>query len=347
MSRFSDSSQDIFDFHRGIEKYVHEKKAKFLRNNIGIGNAYLTPANLTAALDSDKEKILYFWFGDCLVGDMKFWQDISDICQYKNKKIYVITDSLGESLELPGIKFYLEPELQGVFLVNDYRPLVPNRQKKLFSCFVQRIESVRQSWLYFFNHYNLLDNCYISFLYKQCRDYSELSGPDLYHWIHQHFKLDQLEHFQKAYIDLTDKIPYVNIDDFVHIEPYIENSKYGLSLDTYATSDNYIFKHATAQTMRLLQYPCLPLFFLQHGTIQCIKKLGLSIPDYLENIDSLETWQSRQRAILDVLINDPIELNQTECADRAYHNRNMFRSWQNTLSNTDYLENLFERIRND
>lgn len=344
MTRFNDGTTDLFDFHRGILDYVHDQIQFYLKNHSNIVNVEQINNIDNVVQKSNKEKIVHFQFIDCIPGDLAYWQHINELCVQYGKKLYLISNSFVSDFDFPNITHYTAPVWHGVFLVNDHRPLLVNQQTKLFSCFIQRVESIRQSWLYFLHHYNLLDRGYVSFLFKQLPDYSNLSGVELYHWIHQNFNLGELTHFEQAYQQLKNTIPYVNVDDVKDIQIYLENSKYGLCLDTYATCDHWIFKHATTQAMRILQFSCEPLLFLQQGTVKYIKNLGLIVPDYHDDIDNLTSWQQRQQAILSKLIADPIVKSDL---DRVQHNRNLFRHWQNTLLQSDHIESVIDSIAKD
>jgi hypothetical protein len=347
MTRFGDNTTDLFQYHLGILDHVHDRIQFYLKNHsniVYVNNIDQIGKIANVVQTSNEEKIVCSQFVDCIPGDLAHWQHISELCVQHSKKLYLISNSFVSDFDFPNITHYTDPVWHGVFLVNDHRPLLANQQTKLFSCFIQRVESIRQSWLYFLHHHDLLDRGYVSFLFKQLPDYSNLSGVELYHWIHQNFNLGDLAHFEQAYQQLKNTIPYVNVDDVKDIQIYLENSKYGLCLDTYATCDHWIFKHATTQAMRILQFSCEPLLFLQQGTIKHIKQLGLIVPDYHDDIDNLSSWQQRQQAILSKLIADSTVESDL---DRVRHNRNLFRHWQNTLLQSDHIESVIDFISKD
>jgi hypothetical protein len=209
------------------------------------------------------------------------------------------------------------------------------------------MDVVRQTWLYLLHHRGVLSRGQVSFLYRQCADSGDLTGKDLYHWIHQHSGLDSDPTFQRCYRELCDQIPYVSVRDVVRIEQTIEQSKYGLSIDTFATLDHNLFRHATAQSMRLLQFPCLPLLFLQAGTVRALRGLGLDIPQYHDSIDDLPDWQDRQQRILDILCHDTEDFDQAQAQRRALHNRELFAAWQRTLRHGQYLDKVLQSVCDD
>ena len=346
MARFNDNKIDLFDRYRGLELHIHNRKILALRRHRNICHIYGHDA-LQKALQGKKEKILWVWFGDCIPGDLDAWQTISDQCQRQGRRLYMVSDSLGTDPNLPGIKFYLDPVWQGIYHVHDYRPLRENPRQQRFSCFVQRIDAVRQTWLYELHARGLLDHGWVSFLYKQLASDGNQSGLELYHRIHESLKNKNNRLYDRCYQELQHHIPFVNIEHVEEIEPYIETAKYGVSIDTYATNDLSLFRHATAQSMRLLQYPCLPLLFVQQYTVREIRKLGLVVPDYHNVIDDAPTWQARQDAILDILVQNSVDEDAEQCLQWASHNRALFRGWRTTLEETDYIDQVFADICQD
>lgn len=344
VTRFNDHSIDLFDRYRGLEFHIHDRKILALRRHRNICHIYGHDA-LQKALQGKKEKILWVWFGDCIPGDLDTWQAISDQCQRQGRRLYMVSDSLGTDPGLPGIKFYLDAVWQGIYHVHDDRVLRNNPRERRFSCFVQRIDVVRQTWLYELHARGLLTQGWVSFLYKQLASDGGQSHLNLYHRLHESLKDNPL--YDQCYRELQPQIPFVNIENVAEIEPYIETAKYGVSIDTYATKDRSLFRHATAQSMRLLQYPCLPLLFVQQNTVQEMRNLGLVVPDYHSVIDAMPVWQDRQDAILDILCQDSVDADNEQCLEWASHNRALFRGWRTTLEQTDYIDQLFASICED
>jgi hypothetical protein len=72
---------------------------------------------------------------------------------------------------------------------------------------------------------NLLDQGYVSLLMKQLISYSNLTGIDLFDYIHSHYRLDALPHFEQAYQNTRSQIPFRNFEEINNLLPYILDVK--------------------------------------------------------------------------------------------------------------------------
>lgn len=285
----------------------------------------------------------------CLVDLMlnfEYWKPFSDDCISQGKQIFVITDSFITNLPaLPGIHFFPYYQLLGAdSSYNEYK-LIDSPKKKLYSCFIQRVESVRQTWLYMLHDRKLLDEGYVCFLMKQLSDYSDLNEIELFDRIHQQYGLDKLPHFHESYLALRNQIPYSNFPKGSDINQLAMDSKYFLSLETYAIEDDWGTSIVYEKTLSALQFPCMPLLFCQRGTIKLLGSTGIEVPKYLLDIDDLP-WQERQQKLLNILTDDQIEYNWNEVKSRAEHNRRLISLWQQTYQHPDFFNQAFEKIIN-
>lgn len=275
-----------------------------------------------------------------------YWKPFSDDCISQGKQIFVITDNFITDLPaLPGIHFFPYYQLLGTNLSYNKYKLINSPKKKLYSCFVQRVESVRQTWLYMLHNRKLLDEGYVCFLMKQLSDYCDLTEIELFDWIHRQYGLDKLPHFHESYLELRNQIPYSNFPKGSDINQLAMDSKYLLSLETYATEDNCGISIVYEKTLSALQYPCFPLLFCQQGTINLLNSIGLEIPSYLLDIDMLP-WQQRQQQLLSILSEDQQDYNWNEAKARAEHNRQLISLWHQTYQHPDFFNQAFEKIIN-
>lgn len=258
------------------------------------------------------------------------------------KKLVLFTDNIvGKSYFFENIKIFSIPQILGITANYDTIDISTFSKTKLFNCFIQRTDSVRQSWFYFLQQKNLLNRGYVSFLLKQLTDYSELTGKDLFIWIHENYELGNLPHFQNAYQNLIDKVPYRNFVEQENLIPLILDSKYSLNLETYANTDQDCWCF-TEKSLRSLQLPTVDLMFLQTNGCAILKELGFEFLDHSE-FDSLP-WQQRQQRILNILENDLIDYNKDLLAEQAQHNQDLLLRWKKQVMSDNFFDKYFENI---
>ena len=254
---------------------------------------------------STKEKIVHMWLFDS-IAKYNHWQELDQACKQVGKTLLVITDNIIKFNNLKFVKFFSYPELLGVTATHNDITINNTTPKKLYNCFIQRADVVRQSWFYFLHHYALLDKGYVSFLLKQLINYSELTGKELFEFIHHSGLLYQLPNFDLAYHDLKNQVPYRNFDEIFNLVPLILDSKYSLILETYAIEDDTDAWCFTEKLLRTLQFPTFNLPFIQKGGIEILELLGFKFNLDLNSIDQL-SWQERQQKLLQILINDTVD----------------------------------------
>jgi len=298
----------------------------------GIG--FLKRSDNQISASTNKEKYLLQISTRDLVLDADYYKNFNQQLQKVEKQLLVCTDNIVEYESFSNIKFLCHKALIGIkhLHVNTdcYKLLTDHSPTKLFNCFIHRTDSVRQSWLYFLHHYDLLDQGYVSYLLFQLKDYSKLTGVDLYDYVHHNFQLDELEHFCRAYQALRDKVPYQNFKENSILSDKILDSKYSLVLDTYAICDDYNSWFFSEKVARALMLPTCPLLFLQKGTLTKLSNLGLVIAKSNLDIDQLH-WQVRQKNLLEILSNDTQEYNFTELKNTALYNHNLLKTFYQTV----------------
>jgi hypothetical protein len=277
-----------------------------------------------------------------ILDDYTLYQTLDEKCKQQNKKVYIVTRNIVDNWNLDNIKIVFVEEIFGLDYVFDIK--YPQQPTKLYNCFIQRVDSVRQSWFYFLQHYKLLDKGYVSFLLYQLVNYSELEGIELYDFIHKKYKLGELKHFEHAYIQMRNKVPYKNFEENYNLAEYINESKYTVTLDTWATSDSHVAANYSEKVHRALQCPTNNLFFVQQNSLAKLHRLGFDIPEYMLEIDK-HPWQKRQQMILDILVNDTIDYDAEILYNRAMHNRNKFKHYSDLVDNGDFYSRIFDTVR--
>jgi hypothetical protein len=301
-------------------------RVKCLKSNIG----FLKKTSKILDISTNKEKYLLQVFTKDLVMPLTYYENLNQQLLKNNKQLLICTDNFVEYKNLSNIKFLCHRSLIGIKHFNIdpayYNLLSDNRPGKLFNCFIHRAESVRQSWLYFLYHHNLIDRGYVSYLLYALAEYSNLSGVDLYDYIHNNYQLDRLPHFQEAYQHMRSKVPYQNFKENFKLADKIIDSKYSLVLDTNAADDDQNAWFFSEKTSRVLMLPTCQLLFLQKGTLTKLSKLGLAVHKFNLDIDLL-SWTERQQKLLEILRNDSEEYNFTKLKTTALYNYNLLQSF--------------------
>jgi len=291
-------------------------------------------------IESSNDVIVTAYIFD-LIPDKSWFAQLDLQCQKMGKKVYYFTDNIvGNSYKFDTIKIFSIPKILGI--TANYSKVDLNRNKtktKLFNCFMQRSDSVRQSWFYFLYEKNLLDSGYVSFLLKQLTDYSSLTGKELFTWIHDNFELGELPHFQNAYINLVNQVPYQNFVEQNNLIPLVLDSKYSLNLETYANAEQDCWCF-TEKSLRSLQLPTIDLMFIQTNGYKILQNLGFQLLDH-SDFDHL-SWQQRQEKILEILENDSVDCDDTLMIEQAYHNQDILSNWKEEVFAADFFERYFE-----
>lgn len=288
--------------------------------------------------NSKQSVIVFMWLFD-LIHDYNFWKDINQTCQQHGKILMVVTDNILNFDKLSCVKFFSYPKLLGVTAsYNDN--LIVNTPTKLYNCFIQRVDSVRQSWFYFLYQNNLLNQGYVSLLMKQLNNYSNLTGVELFDYIHSHYQLNALPHFEQAYQNTRSQIPFRNFEEINNLLPYILDSKYSVVLETYAMHDDQNQWCFTEKSLRAIQFPTIPLLFTQRGGIAVLKSLGLKINNATDRLDHL-TWQERQQQLLKILVDDSVDFDVELLYNQSQYNRHLLQTWKTEYSRPDFFDDFF------
>lgn len=309
------------------------------QHKIGVLSPGFYPENI-AKIRHDV--IVYMWLMD-EVPHMDTWIKVNQICAQTGKHVYVITDNILEWTDLEYVHFRSQPELLGITANFNNCPIDDYPVDTLYNCLVQRTDSIRLGWIYFLYSEGLLDQGFVSCLCKQLESYSKKTGVDLFDYIHYHYNLDQLPHFDQAYHALRDKMPFRNFAENSDTVSLIKRSKYSLILETYAMTKSQGTWCFTEKTLKPLQFATHSLAFVPKHGVKKIEELGL-IVGYNQH-DELE-WTERQKNLLAVIKQDQLPLNYPQLVERAKHNRNILETWKQQIHHPNYFDNLFDELQN-
>jgi hypothetical protein len=321
--------------HRSrLEKFLSEWCNQ---NNIEFFGTYQTVKN------TKFDKIVKVVFFE-LIDNLDSLLNLDNVLEFSGKKLYYLTDNIVDSNRLSQLKNITVISLIELFgMISLYGVDVPASPEKLYNCFVQRVDSVRQSWFYFLKHHNLLDKGYVSFLLFQHSFYSEKTGVDLFNYIHKHYELDNIAHFHRAYEELKSVVPYQNFVDNYSLNLYAKKSKYSLILETYAVEDDHVGFCYTEKTHRGLQTPTINLIFSQKNSLTQLSALGFKIDDRVLKIDQYP-WIERQQKLLDILVNDSIDFDPVTLYNNALHNQDLISNYKRQLLASNFLDKILTEI---
>ena len=320
-----------FDFANKIKKWCRA-------NNIGFFGTYI-PIDLESQY-TKLVKLRHFEYMD----SNDYLMDIDVKLGKSGKHLFYLTDNIVDTTKTSkykNITVIVIIELFGMISCPEIKK--PTKPSKLFNCFIQRVESVRQSWFYFLKHYDLLDKGFVSFLLTQRPDYTDKQGLELFDWIHTHYKLNQLPHFEQAYQALRPHVPYQNFEEISDLSGYTADSKYSLVLETFATEDDHVGYCYTEKIHRALQTPTVNLLFVQQHALSALEKLGFKIDSSMLAIDKLP-WIERQQKILDILVNDLVSFDPDMLYNNALYNRDLIKNYQQELLKGKFLDRIFTTI---
>ena len=327
---------DQYVFRNGRTELGNELRKKCNKANIGF-YTHITPAEIQR---SNKTKNILYWAD--IAYDPSHWVAINNACAKSGKYLHVITENFIDLDNLSNVTFTEHLELISLFAAYSSRITPQSAPSKLYNCFIQRVESVRQSWFYFLHLNELLDKGYVSFLLRQMTEYSALNGVELFDYIHNTYNLGVLPHFQEAYQKLRSQVPYKNFIESFDLTPLIEDSKYSLVLETYATETDVGYWCFSEKAIRALLTPTIPLIFGQKHMISHFQRAGFII-NHHQDLDGL-SWQERQQALLTILKEDSINCSANEISDIVAHNRHTVSTFKSRLLQSNYFDKVFDCI---
>lgn len=309
-----------------------------LKNNIGFFDTY---QSVTETTFDKNVKLTVFE----LIESFDYLTNLDVKLGNKGQHLYYLTDNLvdqSQATRLKNITVISIVELFGMISVNPINRSSTN-PTKLFNCFIQRVDPVRQTWFYFLKKHNLLDKGYVSFLLFQYPFYSDKTGIELFEYIHQQYNLKSLPHFDQIYQELYPLVPYTNFTETGDLLKYVADSKYSLVLETYAINDGHIGTCYTEKIHRALQAPTINLIFAQQHSMAKLSNLGFQFSKCLLEIDQLP-WIQRQQKLLDILVHDSIAFDTESLYNNALHNQSLISDYKTQFLKGIYLDKILTEI---
>lgn len=311
-----------------------------IKNNIGFFDTYQP-----IILESKFTKLVKLTIFE-LIESIDYLMHIDVKLGNRGKHLYYLTDNIVDTTQTKKLKNITVISINELFGMIDCREIsTQTSPSRLFNCFIQRVDSVRQSWFYLLKHYDLLDKGFVSFLLFQYNFYSDNSGLELFDWIHTQYELNNLPKFEQAYHELRPYVPYKNFSEKGNLDGYAADSKYSLVLETYAINDGHIGYCYTEKLHRALQTPTVNLLFSQQHSLSALAKLGFRIDNFMLQIDKLP-WITRQQKLLDILVKDLVAFDPDLLYNNALHNRELILNYKKEFLKGQFLDKIFTDIIN-
>lgn len=212
----------------------------------------------------------------------------------------ILTNNCVEPGTIPKNKFVVFPKSwYGIYAG---RPTVINRQPvKDFNCFINRMDPIRQSWLYLLVRKELFDNGFISFNMDISRHLQQKQyppGTSTVEIFEQQFE-KQCNIFREEHNFLKTKVPYKNFQDDVSLGQIIMDSKFSIVLETYHDDNRFIT--FSEKIFRCLKLPRPWVMHAEKGAVSHLRNIGFDVLDDIvdHSYDDVDFTIERQSAILD------------------------------------------------
>ena len=171
---------------------------------------------------------------------------------------------------------------------------------KDFNCFINRMDPIRQSWLYQLIRRNVFDRGYVSFNMDISRhimlnQYREgITATEIFE---NQFE-NQLKIFQPEHDYIKHRVPYRNFNDD-SLDSIIMQSKFSIVLETYFLPNDVITY--SEKIFRCLRLPRPWVLFAHPGSVEYLRRMGFDVLDDVvdHSYDQLTFEIDRQVAVLD------------------------------------------------
>lgn len=203
---------------------------------------------------------------------------------YHNYQVKQLPDSCWGGLYSTDLKF--DPDLEPAYN---------------FNCFINRMDSTRQSWLYQLIRRNILTEGLVSFNMDVSRhyslgQYSKTTMPfEIFNdQFEKHCKIFQSEH---DYI--KSKVPFRNFDDS-NLNNAIMKTKFSIVLETYFHDNRYVTY--SEKIFRCLKLPRPWILFAMKGAVAHLRDMGFDVLDDIvdHGYDNIDFSIERQSVLLDL-----------------------------------------------
>lgn len=230
--------------------------------------------------------------------------DICNIDDFKNQPNKILVTNVWfdtESLDSVLIEQFPSSSWYGMYAGTPvYNSTLPI---KTANCFINRLDILRQSWLYQLIQHDLFYDSYVSFN----MDVSRLAGiTGVYQdtvtaqEIFENQFLSHLQIFKPEHDIIKNKVPYRNFDDQESLDQIIIQSKFSIILETWPTHNHAIT--FSEKIFRCLKLPRPWVLFSSKNAVGYLRNLGFDVLDDIvdHSYDFLDFEIDRQVKILSI-----------------------------------------------
>lgn len=265
-----------------------------------------------------------------------------------NGPAIAITNSILKNYEFLNLVEPVSNSFYGIYYTN-YQPEECVVVKD-FNCFINRMDPIRQSWLYQLFRRGLFDRGYVSFNMDISRhpNPNNISRADMFEKQYQ----EQLTIFKAEHLQAQKIVPYKNFTDNGNLTNTIMSSKFSVILETYFNNNNIVTY--SEKIFRALQLPRPWILFGPRLAVTHLRSMGFDVYDDIVNhdrYDLIEFEIDRQVVILDMMEElcnlNIIKLN-ARLIQGQIHNQNLLKQFNNTWKE-DFLitlSNAQQRLNN-
>jgi hypothetical protein len=213
-------------------------------------------------------------------------------------------------------------------------PVVPIKK---FNCFINRMDPIRQSWLYQLLRRDVFDQGLISFNMDISRE-RRYTVNDTPHTVFEQQFQQYLQIFQHEHNMIRGLVPYRNFDDADDLSSVIMQTEFSVVLETCFDRNQLIT--FSEKIFRCLKLPRPWVMYAMKNAVAYLRTLGFDVLDDLVNhdYDTVDFQIDRQVAIL-----DQIEIMCKQTLTRAQ----IQRCEQAASHNQLLLSKMFERFHDD
>lgn len=200
----------------------------------------------------------------------------------------------------------------------------PVAMVKKFNCFINRMDPIRQSWLYQLVRRGVFDQGLVSFNMDISR-LNRIDSTDTPHTVFERQFNQQLQIFQQEHELTRHLVPYRNFD--CDLQTAIMQTEFSIVLETYFSNNNIITY--TEKIFRCLKLPRPWVLFAMKDAVAHLRTMGFDVLDDLVNhsYDTVSFDIERQCAVLDqieAMCKQTLSNNQIQrCQQAADHNQQL------------------------
>jgi hypothetical protein len=265
--------------------------------------------------------------------------DACDPYAYQNQNNKILITNNWVSPSFLNSKYYEQfaPSLYGMYAGDvSIENIVPTQN---FNCFINRIDPIRQSWLYQLIRRDIFNQGYVSFnmdisRHIQFKQYdATATSADVFEdQFHQKLSIFELEHNS-----IKDQVPYCNFDPSAELNRIIMQTKFSIVLETYADRNEIIT--FSEKIFRCLKLPRPWIMFAMKDAVKYLRNLGFDVLDDIvdHSYDSIEFDIDRQVKMLDIAQElCKIEFTNTiinRMKTAAEHNQQLLSKFYSTFNN--------------